>query len=94
MKIYTYIYDMKIFRVKQISENQFIPQITYGVFDWLFGAWEGIEVDENGIWHIWLNKEYQDIFCVTDSLDKAKSIIKDYKQKEIIDKKYPKYHKA
>jgi hypothetical protein len=85
---------MKMFRVKQISENQFIPQIANGIINCLLGFWDGIDVDKNDVWHIWLSKEHQDIFCVTDSLDKAKEVIKDYKQKEMIDKRYPKYHKA
>ena len=85
---------MKIFRIKQTGEDKFIPQVSNGIVSWLFGFWDAIEVDQNGIWHVWLNKEYQDIYCATDSLDKAKSIIKDYKQKEWINRRYPKYHKA
>jgi len=94
MKGYTYIYNMKIFRIKQTDEDKFIPQIANGIINWLLGFWDGIEIDENGVWHIWLNKEYQDIFCATDSLEKAKEVIEKYKNKINSEKRYPKYHKA
>ena len=93
MKIYTYIYNMKIYRIKQIGENQFIPQVCDEIIDWLFNNWDGIDISED-IGCTWYSEEHQNRYCVTDSLDKAKSIIEDYKQKKIIDKRYPKYHKA
>ena len=85
MKGYTYIYNMKKYRIKQISENLFIPQVSKGIFDSLFGIFDGIAIEDNTTtWHI---KEYQDIYCITDSLEKAKEVIEKYKR-------YPKYHKA
>jgi hypothetical protein len=85
---------MKIFRIKQTGEDKFIPQIANGIVDWLFGDWDGIEIDENGVWYVWPSKEYQDVFCVTDSLEKAKEVIENYKKRFNSEKGYPKYHKA
>ena len=93
MKGYTYIYNMKLYRIKQIGENQFIPQVCDEIIDWLFGTWDGIDVSEN-IGGTWYTKEFQDMYCTTDSLEKAKEVIEKYKNRYNSEKGYPKYHKA
>jgi hypothetical protein len=83
---------MKKYRIKQISENLFIPQVSKGIFDSLFGIFDGIAIEDNTT--TWYIKEYQDIYCATDSLEKAKEVIEKYKNKINSEKRYPKYHKA
>jgi hypothetical protein len=91
---------MEIFRVKQISENQFIPQVCNDIIDWLFGTWDGIDVSENvgkdvgGGTFTWLSKECQEQYCIVDSLEKAKEVIENYRKRFNSEKGYPKYHKA
>jgi hypothetical protein len=84
---------MKLYRVKQIGENQFIPQVCDEIIDWLFGTWNGIDVSEDicGTWH---GEEFQDRYCTTDSLEKAKEVIENYRKRFNSEKGYPKYHKA
>ena len=84
---------MKLYRIKQIGKNQFIPQVCDNIIDWLFGTWNGIDVSEDicGTWH---GEEFQDRYCTTDSLEKAKEVIENYKKRFNSEKGYPKYHKA
>ena len=86
---------MKFYRIKQTGKNKFIPQITNGIINWLFGFWDGIDVgkDVGGGTFTWLSKEYQDKYCVTDSLGKAKESIGKYQESFNSQKGYPKYHK-
>ena len=93
MKGYTYIYNMKKYRIKQISENQFIPQVCEDIIDWLFGTWNGVDVSED-VGCTWYSEEQQNKYCITDSLEKAKEVIKNYKNRFNSEKGYPKYHKA
>lgn len=82
---------MKLYRVKQIDENKFIPQVCSGIIDYLFNnCWKG--VSENQI--LWYHNIDQEKFCLVDTLDKAKCIIEEHKQNDIINNRYPKYHKA
>jgi hypothetical protein len=83
---------MKFYRIKQTGENKFIPQKTDGIIDWLFGTWDGIDVSEN-IGGTWYGEEYQNKYCVTDSLEKAKKVIGEYQERFKSEKRYPKYHK-
>jgi hypothetical protein len=92
MKGYTYIYNMKKYRIKQINNYLFIPQVSKGIFDSLFGIFSGIEIADNTT--TWYIKEYQDRYCVTDSLEKAKEVIEKYKNRYNSEKGYPKYHKV
>lgn len=80
-----------IYRIKQISENKFIPQCgTIG--DFIFGSMEGIE---KGSTYTWMSKDVQKTRCIVSSLEEAREVIKQYKE-DIIEypKGYPKYHKA
>jgi len=81
---------MKFYRIKQTGENKFIPQVSNGIVNWLFNFWDGIDVRVGGTWY---SKEYQDMYCVTDSLDKAKEVIGKYQEIFNSQKEYPKYHK-
>jgi hypothetical protein len=72
---------MRKFRIKQISENEFIPQTkkTYQLF------WRTI-------W--WLDCETLCLFFGSSvlTLGMAKEIIERFKEKELIKKQYPKNH--
>ena len=97
MKIYTYIYNMELFRIKQISKDKFIPQKCDGIPSWVFGQWEGLEFKEGEKEDellIWYTDELQEQYCTTDSLERAKNVITQYKKTLKEDKQYPKYHKA
>lgn len=82
---------MKFYRIKQTSENKFIPQVSNGIVNWLFNFWDGIDV--SGVTFTWASKECQDKYCVTDSLEKAKEVIGEYQETFNVQKGYPKYHK-
>jgi hypothetical protein len=84
---------MKLYRVKQISENQFIPQICDEIIDWLLNNWDGIDVSED-VGCTWYSEEQQNKYCITDSLENAKEVIKNYRKRFNSEKGYPKYHKA
>jgi hypothetical protein len=81
---------MKFYRIKQTGKNKFTPQVSNGIVNWLFNFWDGIDVRAGGTWY---SKEYQDMYCVTDSLDKAKEVIGKYQETFNSQKEYPKYHK-
>jgi len=66
---------MKFYRIKQISENQFTPQVCDSIIHYIFNEWN-------------------QIFLTTDTLEKARKFIEQYKQLESTKNKYPKYHKA
>lgn len=89
MKGYTYICNMKRYRIKQISDNLFIPQFQEGFFDWIANDWNGIEHSEDGI-QTYFAEHIQVAYCTVPTLEQAKLIIELHKQSTI----YPKYHKA
>jgi hypothetical protein len=83
---------MKFYRIKEIGENQFIPQQCDGICDWLVCFCKGIQVDNKMI-TTWYSKEYQDMYCIVKSLEEAKEVIGKYQAMYNIQKQYPKYHK-
>lgn len=79
---------MKFFRVKQISETEFIPQMRV----WYKYHYCGIQsffLD----FDTWYSPKYQKKYCCVSSLEKAMGIIEDYKKSNGIKVKYPKYFK-
>lgn len=81
-----------IYRIKQISENKFIPQRGY-LIDWIFNSMVGIEKNST---YTWTLKEYQKSRCAVNSLEEAREIIKEYKlliNPDNCPEGYPKYHK-
>ena len=74
------------FRVKQIDENTFIPQVRNN----LFGSWYGID---NKWGTTWFNKVYQTKYCAKPTLDDALLEIDIYKTKIHKKDNYPIYHK-
>jgi hypothetical protein len=81
-----------IYRIKQISENQFIPQCGI-LLEWIFGCMKGLDKDSS---YTWSNLDYQKQYCIVNSLEEAKEIIKKDKLKRNphkCQKGYPKYHK-
>lgn len=76
---------MRFYRIKQTDKDTYIPQV------WRLG-WEGIDRGINcGTWY---GKEYQRLYCSVSSLEKAKSVINDYKEYIKSKKQYPKYHRV
>jgi hypothetical protein len=75
---------MRKYRIKQISENLFIPQVKKG----FFGCWCSIDENYNSGHYL-----YEEIYCACISDTEAADIIynHDYKSKKT--KKYPIYHK-
>ncbi len=81
-----------IYRIKQISENQFIPQCGT-LLEWIFGLMNGIDKDSSYTWHA---IDYQKQYCIVNSLEEAKEIIKNDKlirNPHKCPKGYPKYYK-
>jgi hypothetical protein len=73
------------FRIKQIDDNLFIPQVKHNYFS----SWYGICDNSN----IWISEMNQIDNCVFDKYEKANNIICIYKIKRYNKKIYPKYHK-
>ena len=84
---------MKFYRIKQIAENKFIPQKADSIISLLFNSWDGIQVIELKPL-IWYTKKLQASECSVGSLEEAKNVIKIYRGRIKVDKKYPKYHKV
>jgi len=93
MKGYTYICNMKRYRIKQISVNQFIPQVQESIWDMFSNDWNGIEYLKEGETQTWYTESFQWSYCIVPTLERAKEIIEDHKQHLIIKNNYPKYHK-
>lgn len=83
------------YRIKQIAENKFIPQVK----TWLFGDWYAIDSQNKGLNidfyanHLWFLKEFVYMYCICTTLEEAKQVITDYKANQKTKIKYPKYHK-
>lgn len=77
---------MNEYRIAQISEHEFIPQVRLQNDQQIF-QWYGICNDLAE----WREERLQLIYCVVNDLKRAKSIIQLYKTK--IKRKYPIYHK-
>lgn len=73
------------FRIKQIDENKFIPQVKNN----FFSSWYGICDNLN----TWISVIVQLEYCVFDKYEKANHIIGIYKIKRHNKKIYPKYYK-
>jgi hypothetical protein len=83
---------MKFYRIKQIGENQFIPQVAECWFDRILGFWHGIDIINNRTLSI---EEYQRKWCVSATLEHAKYVVEVYKKTPFnFNFKYPKYYKA
>jgi GTP1/Obg family GTP-binding protein len=85
---------MKRYRIKQISETEFVPQVCDDFWDIVFRNWAYLEYHEHYntvyCWYFDLH-QYK---CIVDSVDKAKSVIEKYKEIMKESSRYPKYHKA
>ena len=77
---------MNEYRIAQISENLFIPQVRLQndlqIFQW-YGICNELAT--------WPEERLQLLYCVVNDLKRAKSIIQFYQRK--IETKYPIYHK-
>jgi len=80
---------MKFYRIKQIAEDAYIPQVSTSVFNKIFGIWHGIDIINRRILSI---EEYQRKWCVSATLNHAKSVIIRYKENSFKSTKYPKYY--
>ena len=78
---------MKFYRIKQVTEDRFLPQVKKG----LVGSWNGIDAVLNEIWY---STEYQHRYCCVKTLEEARQRVLDYKLKIANKKKFPIYHKA
>ena len=79
---------MTKYRIKQISEKLFIPQVK----DSFFSSWLSIDDDLQ----TWNGTFYSERYCVCCSLEEAKEIIEKYKniiENKLTKPKYPIYHK-
>jgi hypothetical protein len=79
---------MRFYRIKQISENEFIPQTKV-----LFDSWHGIETPHS---YAWFSPKYQEKYCKRKTFEEAKQVIDDFKKHKKLKNlksKYPKYHK-
>jgi hypothetical protein len=76
---------MRFYRIKQISENEFIPQTRT-----LFDFWLGIDIRDV---YLWFNDTYQELYCIVSTKEKAKQVIEEYKKQRKVKDEYPKYYK-
>ena len=65
---------MKKYRIKQIAEDIFIPQVKNS----FFGHWYGISRNTNHI-YLWFKEEFQNEHCKCKSLSEALEVINDHK---------------
>ena len=75
------------FRIKQLDENVFIPQVKKR----FFSKWKGIQKNNYKTWH---SNDFQRKYCAQDTYPEALSQIQIWKHKDIKEKIYPKYFKA
>lgn len=71
------------FRIKQTGINSFIAQVAKTKVHAILGLWFGIDshpaMSDNFIL-IWNTENYQSMYCIVDSYDKAAAIIEKYKK--------------
>lgn len=82
---------MKFYRIKQIGENQFIPQVR----EWYEFTFNGIEYNGKEF-YTWWTDTFQELYCCVSTLENAKRIIDCYKislKKEASKLFKIKYHK-
>jgi hypothetical protein len=75
---------MRFYRIKQISENEFIPQTRV-----LFDFWHGIDIKNS---YLWFSQANQEQYCIVSTKEKAKQVIEEYKKQRKVKDKYPKYY--
>ena len=80
---------MAYYRIKQIDDNQFIPQTTDNFITKILYEWNGLEEEDDGKIEKWYSGYIQTRYCIVDSLEKAKQIIERHKLHK---QTYPKYH--
>ena len=78
---------MRFYRIKQVDENWYIPQVKSG----LLGTWDGIDAL---LFESWYSEEYQIRHCSAKTLEEARQRIAEYKEETKNKKKFPKYFKA
>jgi hypothetical protein len=84
---------MRFYRIKQISEKEFIPQTQERSILTIFTVWQGIE-SRNNLFVLWGGDYFQEKQCKVSSYEEALKVIEGYK-KIIAEKSgYPKYHKV
>lgn len=74
------------FRIKQIDDNKYIPQVKMALFD----SWDGIDNKCTASWNI---EEFQTRYCVKPTLLEAQQEVEIYKTKMHKKNSYPKYYK-
>ena len=79
-------YKIMEFRIKQLDEIVFIPQVK----ERLFSSWCGIDNTDK---MIWITEKSQYNYCKVYSYEKALNRIKIWKANKNIEKPYPKYFK-
>lgn len=80
-----------IYRIKQISENEFIPMC--GTFiDFIFR--DMYAIDQTNVEFLWRTDSIVKQYCIVNTLAKAKSIIIEYKNLNKKIKGFPKYYKV
>ncbi len=77
---------MRSYRIKQIANDRFIPQVKLG----FFGMWNSIDGTNNEIWY---SDEYVERYCYVTSLEIAHRVINQYKSFVKNKLKYPIIHK-
>ncbi len=65
---------MKFYRIKQISETEFIPQVR----EWYEFTYNGIEYS-NKQFSLWFSLIFQELYCSVKTLENAEKIIYCYK---------------
>lgn len=78
---------MARYRIKQIGESSFIPQVKYS----LFTPWRSLSYNEG--FYTWFGDDYAYKYCILLTYEEALSTIQYYKQYLNNKKKYPKYYK-
>jgi hypothetical protein len=84
---------MIFYRIKQIGENEFIPQTQKRSILTIFTVWQGIE-SRNNLFVLWGGDYYQEKNCKVSSYEKALEVIEDFKKHITKKSEYPKYHKV
>lgn len=78
---------MRTYRIKQIANDRFIPQVKLG----LFGMWNSIDATNNEIWY---SEDYVEKYCYVTTLEMAHNVIAQYKNYVENKLKYPIIHKV
>lgn len=79
---------MRLYRIKQLNENTFIPQVSKPSDLFLF--WYGIDLKRD---YDFLSKSIQKEYCSKSTLEEDCLVIEEHKRIRKIKKRYPKYHR-